>query len=49
MELWTMQENLKVNWRFICVNDNLTDNYATNILIDKLGIENINNTIKIMV
>ena len=42
-----MQENLKVTLEDLYVlMIILSDNYATNILIDKLGIENINNTIK---
>ena len=42
-----MQENLKVTLEDLYVlMIILSDNYATNILIDKLGIENINHTIK---
>ncbi|WP_455539499.1 serine hydrolase [Terrisporobacter sp.] len=42
-----MQENLKVTLKDLYVlMIILSDNYATNILIDKLGIKNINNTIK---
>lgn len=42
-----MRENLKVTLEDLYVlMIILSDNYATNILIDKLGIDNINNTIK---
>ena len=44
-----MRENLKVTLEDLYVlMIILSDNYATNMLIDKLGIDNINKTIKEM-